>query len=225
MPPLNLVRTAGMPIVEQLRIEEGLLRTKSDSWCLINRGSPPTIVMGISGSRDRLVEASATLPIVRRYSGGGTVVVDESTLFVSFICAHEGREFAPYPEPIHRWARDIYADLFGTDFALRENDYVFGERKFGGNAQYIKRDRWVHHSTFLWDYDPSRMSMLRLPEKAPDYRAGRSHDDFLCRLSERFSSLNDLEQSLMGTLSARFRVEERPLPALFPEHRVATTLL
>jgi len=47
---------------------------------------------------------------------------------------------------------------------------VFGDRKFGGNAQSITKNRWVHHTSFLWDYDVKNMSYLKLPAKVPQYR-------------------------------------------------------
>lgn len=39
-------------------------------------------------------------------------------------------------------------------FGLRENDYVFRDQKFGGNAQYFTGQRWLHHTSFLWNYKP-----------------------------------------------------------------------
>ncbi len=42
----------------------------------------------------------------------------------------------------------------------------------------------VHHTSFLWDYDPGAMSLLRLPERRPDYRRDRPHTQFLCRLRD-----------------------------------------
>nr|GLL19798.1 putative lipoate-protein ligase A isoform X2 [Ipomoea trifida]GMC60738.1 putative lipoate-protein ligase A isoform X2 [Ipomoea batatas] len=50
LPLLNLVKLKGVPILQQLHLEERLLRTSSDNWCIINDGTnTPTIVMGISG--------------------------------------------------------------------------------------------------------------------------------------------------------------------------------
>jgi lipoate-protein ligase A len=49
-------------------------------------------------------------------------------------------------------------------------DYAFGDRKFGGNAQSITKNRWIHHTSFLWDYEVKNMSYLKLPAKAPKYR-------------------------------------------------------
>lgn len=71
-------------------------------------------------------------------------------------------------------------------FALRENDYVLGPRKMGGNAQTIIKNGWLHHTSFLWDYDPYHMEYLTLPSKRPDYRGDRSHDDFLVKLKSYY---------------------------------------
>lgn len=101
-------------------------------------------------------------------------------------------------------------------FHLRENDFCFGPRKFGGNAQSITRQRFCHHTSFLCDFDDAAMMRyLKLPglllwtilssrncrinlftrcnfmftnaEKAPSYRGGRSHLEFLCKLKDAFA--------------------------------------
>jgi lipoate-protein ligase A len=38
--------------------------------------------------------------------------------------------------------------------------------KVGGNAQTITKGRWVHHTSFLWQFDPSRMGYLKVRRKA-----------------------------------------------------------
>jgi lipoate-protein ligase A len=75
-------------------------------------------------------------------------------------------------------------------FALRENDYVLGNYKMGGNAQSIvQHGRWLHHTSFLWDYDEHNMqNYLLLPKKRPAYRVDRSHDKFLVKLKDVYSS-------------------------------------
>ncbi|KAG2424617.1 hypothetical protein HXX76_014342 [Chlamydomonas incerta] len=94
-----------------------------------------------------------------------------------------------FPQPIMKWTEELYRPAFAAagckDFSLRENDYVVaGGRKVGGNAQAITGKRWLHHTSFLWDYDPAHMALLRHPPKAPKYREGRGHGDFVTRLCE-----------------------------------------
>lgn len=209
---MKILRLNSCPISEQLQLEEKLLRSDTGNWCLINEGSTPAIVMGISGKKEELVDLEKAeksgIPILKRFSGGGTVIVDENTLFVTFICAKELHPFPAFPEPIMRWTEEIYRAVFQhPDFRLRENDYVFGDRKFGGNAQYIKKDRWLHHSSLLWDYSPEKMQYLLHPKKTPPYRAGRSHEDFLCRLCDYFPKKEQLIERLVQELDRRFAIQ------------------
>lgn len=49
-PAVKLLRLIRMPILQQLQLEEALLRATNSNWFLINDGTPqPTVVMGISG--------------------------------------------------------------------------------------------------------------------------------------------------------------------------------
>jgi lipoate---protein ligase len=209
---MNLLRLKSYPIYEQLLLEEMLLRSDTGNWCLINEGSTPAIVMGISGKKEELVDcamaAQQGIPLIKRFSGGGTVIVDEDTLFVTFICQKHLHDFSAYPEPILRWTEALYREaLQHPEFRLRENDYAISDRKFGGNAQYIKKDRWLHHTSFLWDYSSEKMQYLLHPKKMPAYREGRSHEEFLCRLSEYFSDKEEVIDRIVGAIEKRFSIQ------------------
>ncbi|MEM7174931.1 MAG: lipoate--protein ligase family protein [Chlamydiota bacterium] len=227
-PPLHILRLEQAPIFRQLQIEEALLRLTEKNWCILNEGSCPAIVFGISGKPAEHLATISSMPLIRRYSGGGTVVVDENTLFVSLILQKQDFSSSCYPEPILRWAETIYKEAFAiTDFKLRENDYVIGLRKCGGNAQYIQKHRFVCHTTFLWDYSKARMRTLLVPQKTPAYRHQRSHEDFLCCLKDYASSKQQLFESLPPVLSKYYTVQEAPPvdKLLSIEHRRATKLL
>lgn len=181
----SLVKLHQLPILQQLQLEEALLRTDTGNWCLINTGTPDAIVMGISGRPDQLIYESLVhqkeVPIIRRYSGGGTVYVDAETIFITFI--GNGKKL---PRPLLEEGCQLLAPLFPSQFTLRENDYVIDHLKIGGNAQYIAANRWVHHVSFLWDFNSENMSLLKLPHKRPSYREDRPHDAFLTKLSVHF---------------------------------------
>ena len=49
-PLVRVLRLSGVPILQQLRLEEALLRADAGNWFLLNDGTPePAVVMGISG--------------------------------------------------------------------------------------------------------------------------------------------------------------------------------
>lgn len=220
-----------MPIFDQLRLEEALLRADDRSFCLVNIGSPRAIVMGISGEVEKLLDLPTVrerrIPVIKRFSGGGTVIVDEDTLFVTFIIAKEHLDLAPFPEPILRWSAHLYASAWKIPgFQLRENDYCIGEKKCGGNAQYMRKDRWIHHTSFLWDYKPSNMEALLLPSKRPAYRKDRSHKDFLCRLREYGENPKTRINQLKNELVKHFDIHDFDLKTLQEKpHRQATQMI
>lgn len=208
---IQLLHLQNSSIEEQLRIEEHLLRHDQRNWCLINEGSTPTIVMGISGKREELIDEEKRIqlgiPLIKRFSGGGTVVVDQDTLFVTFIFQKETHPF-DFPEPIMRWNGEFLEKAFVIPgFKFKENDFVIGERKCGGNAQYIRKKRFLHHTSFLWDYQDERMDLLLHPKKTPAYRNGRTHQDFVCRLKDHAPSKEYLIEGLKTELNKRYQVE------------------
>ena len=210
---INILRLNHFPIVEQLRLEEALLRADDRNWCIINQGTPPAIVMGISGKAEQLIDQSVAtqrnLPVIRRFSGGGTVVVDSNTIFVTWICNVDDIGVTCCPCKIHEWASSFYQRALPTiGMSLRENDYVIGEKKWGGNAQYLCKGRWLHHTSILWDYDPEVMRSLLLPQKMPSYRQGRSHLEFLCCLSDYLPSRESFEKGLLSAISTHFDFKE-----------------
>lgn len=214
-PTLNLVRLSAIPILQQLQWEEALLRADQCNWCLLNQGSPPAIVLGISGQVSQLIQQEkweqSPLPLIRRFSGGGTVIIDENTLFVTLVCQTEALSLPPFPRPIMQWtAEKLYSPLFASSlFQLQENDYTLEGRKWGGNAQSIIKGRWLHHSSLLWDYRPDYMDYLSMPPKTPAYRQGRSHSDFLCRLHDYWSHPSLFQEKVVEQLSQFFHLIEK----------------
>ncbi len=236
MPPLQFVNLQGIPILEQLKWEEALLRVDHQNWCLFNYDSPPAIVMGISGQLDKLVDQKKLLSypyplqVIRRFSGGGTVVIDQKTIFVTFIFNSSALEITPYPQQIMSWTEKIYQPIFkNLPFSLRENDYVLGEKKIGGNAQSITKNRWLHHSSFLFDFNPKLMELLLHPPKTPAYRQKRTHTDFLSRLCHHWPSIEHFQQDFVKSLQSHFSLnlvkqQEVELIACLP-HRQTTIVL
>lgn len=183
---LGLLQLKNIPILEMLKLDEALLRNTSKNWVIMNVGTPPAIVLGLSRKIDKLVHVEAAkknnIQLLSRFTGGGTVYVgifikillkiiqDEKTLFVSLIFNSNEIKTAPYPREIMKWTGEFYKNVFENTrhpkgaFFMQENDYCFGNRKFGGNAQSITKLRFCHHTSFLWDYNSANFSnYLKLP--------------------------------------------------------------
>lgn len=234
MMTVHFVALNELPIFEQLQLEEALLRTSQQNFCLINRGSPPAIVMGISGKVDELVDDSHykqnPIPIIRRFSGGGCVLVGKETLFITFIFNKSDVDIGTCPKKLLEWTEELLQPAFGNvPFRVRENDYVIGDKKFGGNAQYFTKDRLLHHTSLLWNFCPHEMNVLKMPPKMPDYRTSRPHGDFLTSLSSHFSSKEAFLSGITRALEERWTLIPKTHADLVCAkelpHRKATELL
>ena len=235
MKKINLIQLKGCPIFKQLQLEEALLRENQENYCLVNAGSSQeAIVMGISSKVEDHLDLErvkkSRVPVIKRFSGGGTVYVDSHTLFVTFILNKDALNISPFPEPILKWGEQFYTDIFKHEnFKLKENDYVLGDKKIGGNAKYIRKDRWLLHTSFLWDYSEEKMHLLQNPAKAPDYRKKRSHEAFLTPLKNHYPSLNALLERIQPSLKQHFDLQkiyqEYPEDFLELEHRKSTQFI
>jgi lipoate-protein ligase A len=64
------------------------------------------------------------VPVIRRFSGGGTVIVDDGTVFVTLICRGDAVPVPKlYPRPIMDWTETLYVPAFRSvpGFQLREH--------------------------------------------------------------------------------------------------------
>jgi lipoate-protein ligase A len=175
-PSINVIRLHQVDILRQLHIEELLLRKTNKNFCILNVGQPVeparSIVLGFSGKIHELLNVdlvkSEGVRVVRRYTGGGTVIVDKGTMFVSFVMNSADAGCKPYPREIMTWSADeIYCPAFNNVgfkdvFSLLENDYTVSNKKIAGNAQTITKNRWVHHTSFLWQFDAKNMELLQV---------------------------------------------------------------
>ena len=208
---MKLIDLSSVPIGEQLRLEEALFRADKGNYCLINRKSTPALVMGLSTKIEEVIHLDqlGSIPVWRRFSGGGTVVIDEETLFVTFIGNASDFELNPYPHDLFNWSAIFYKEVFSPHpFVLKENDYVIEGKKMGGNAQAFARDRFVHHTSFLWDYRRERMDLLKMPPRMPSYREGREHSSFLTTIKNLFESPEDFFERVEAAWSLRYGKEK-----------------
>jgi lipoate-protein ligase A len=143
------------------------------------------------------------IPVLRRCSGGGTVVQGPGCLSYTLVLriTADGplhnigvanqfimRQNRAALESVgrvtpcaphnggQRTARPTIAIRGHTDLAI-------SERKFSGNSQRRRKHFLLFHGTFLLDSDLALISeLLLMPSKQPDYRESRPHADFLTNL-------------------------------------------
>jgi len=130
------------------------------------------------------------VPVLRRSSGGGTVVQGPGCLNFSWILP---KAKDPALNDIRRSysciLQNVVAvlDSLGVSAVIRPlSDLVIvpGEKKFSGNAQRRGRNYILHHGTILYQFDLALISRyLPLPAEQPEYRRGRSHQDFVTNVA------------------------------------------
>jgi lipoate-protein ligase A len=135
---------------------------------------------------DEAVCRADGVPVLRRASGGGTVLLGPGCLLYTLVL-RLGRapELAgirsSYSYILGRTARALLGE--GAAEVAGVSDLAAAGRKFSGNAQQRKRDHLLHHGTLLYAFDLGRVGRYLLPPpRQPEYRAGRSHADFLRNL-------------------------------------------
>lgn len=236
-PKIHLSIGNSTNVYEQLQREEALFRSTQTNWCIVVKGSTPSIVLGAFGQKEHLVDYEKWLkrpiPLVRRFSGGGTVVVDHNTLFVAWIFNAQDLFIEPYPQSIFQWAYINCAAAMKPVLLLgRENDFCLEQGvqlvKIAGNAQSIAKHRFVHHTSFLWDYQLENMQLLKKPSRQPQYRQGREHADFIYSIKSTGMSQQVFINQLKAHLNSHFDLLEVPYEELqvytSREYRRATSL-
>ncbi|HSH93728.1 MAG TPA: hypothetical protein VK968_06255, partial [Roseimicrobium sp.] len=137
----------------------------------------------------------AGIPVLRRCSGGGTVIQGPGCLSYAVILRFD--EAGPLASVsganqfIMERQREALENLLGKPVSISgHTDLAVGEMKFSGNAQRRKRSALLFHGTFLLNFDlPLINRCLRFPSIVPDYRSKRSHLDFVTNLKISTSSL------------------------------------
>jgi lipoate-protein ligase A len=179
---------------ESLALDEALLLDAEQGGPEVLRlweWPSPAVVLG-AGCRlaDDVDEAACReggVPILRRGSGGGTVLLGEGCLLYSLILSHDRAEELQHVRPSYAWIlRRMIEALTPLGIDLKQagtSDLVLDGRKVSGNSQHRKRSHLLHHGTLLCGFNLADVARyLRVPARQPDYRGGRGHQAFLGNL-------------------------------------------
>lgn len=162
----------------------------------------PAVVLGAGGRiADDVAEAGCVadgVPLLRRSSGGGTVLLGRGCLLYTLILNYERDPALGAIRPSYHFILGRIAAELAEGVGLVEqdgvSDLVLAGRKVSGTAQQRKRSFLLHHGTLLCDMDLSLLPRyLREPPRQPEYRAGRPHLAFVSNLP---LSLDEIKQRL-----------------------------
>lgn len=153
----------------------------------------PCVVLGRGGrvAEEVYIEVCRAegIDLLRRTSGGGTVVGGPGCLMYSLVLSRRKR-----PE--------LSSISFVTTYVLLRVQYALESigvaahmagtsdlcsadgKKFSGNSLRIRPEHILFHGTLLYDFDLSLVErLLRMPPRQPDYRRNRPHAAFVTNVT------------------------------------------
>ena len=179
----------------------------------------PFVVVGYANKVAAEVNVAACetrgIPVLRRCSGGGTVVQGPGclnyTLVLRITADGPLHSISIANQFIMERNRAAMQSLLPKsrsrdprpEIAVRgHTDLAIGERKFSGNSQRRRRHFLLFHGTFLLNFDLALVSeLLPMPSKQPEYREHRAHTEFL-------TNLNVSPEKVKAALRQAWKVEE-----------------
>ena len=157
------------------------------------------------------------VPILRRCSGGGTVLQGPGCLNYSVVLPIEETgqtsTITGTNTLVMRRHREALASALGPSVTVEGcTDLAINQLKFSGNAQRRKRHWLLFPGTFLLDFDLCLVDQfLRLPTRQPEYRRHRSHAAFLTQVR---LTRDRIKSSLREAWDASARRQEVPRPTI-----------
>ena len=199
--PLSFLDRTRADPREDLALDEALLRTQEERGgagsLRIWERPAPCVVLGRANKTALNVNVAACeaagVPILRRASGGGTVLLGPGALCWSLVLpvgppnGTVGDIGVVTSAIMHRLADALRplspgAGVDGTS-DLTVPGPAGARLKIGGNAQRWLKSAMLHHGTLLYHFDLAAIPrFLTPPERQPDYRAGRDHAAFVTNL-------------------------------------------
>ncbi|AMV22881.1 putative lipoate-protein ligase A [Gemmata sp. SH-PL17] len=191
-PEMNLALDEALLVAAEEGAGGEVLRLWEQPTYAVVVGSGGSVVIDVNLSAC----AAAGVPVLRRASGGGTVLLGPGCLCFSLVLSYDR---APGLNEIPASNRYILARVINALKPVAAasvegtSDLAVNGVKFSGNAQQRKRKYFLHHGTLLCGFDLALVSQyLNPPERQPKYRRDRPHGDFITNLPVRPEEVKQL---------------------------------
>lgn len=144
-----------------LAMEEYLFNLDDNNDYVLLWQNEPTIVVGKYQNTAEEINSEyvkeKSIHVVRRITGGGAVYHDLGNLNYTFISKGTGKkdfDFSKFTMPIVKALKKfgVTAELSGR------NDITIDQKKFSGNAQYVKQGKVLHHGTLLFNSEMEELT-------------------------------------------------------------------
>jgi lipoate-protein ligase A len=190
---------------ENLALDEALLigLDRGEVPPCLRLWDPPSLMV-VVGRSNRVEDEvhvdrcrSDGVPILRRCSGGGTVLLGPGCLAFSLLLPVDPQQQAPaidvaIREIMSRLTKGL-ADAVPGIAHQGISDLTVAGQKVSGNAQRWMRRGLLHHGTLLYDFPAGPIERyLRQPRLQPEYRQHRPHPEFVTNLSLPRKRLGEL---------------------------------
>jgi lipoate-protein ligase A len=213
---------------ENLACDEALL-----DWCedgfpdeILRFWQPrkPFVVLGYSNkTRSEVNLDSCTalgIPVLRRCSGGGTVLQGPGCLdYAHILKIKDDSPLAGISEAnafiMNRNRNALNALLDGKVLIQGHTDLTLQGLKFSGNSQRRKRHFLLFHGSFLLGLDLALVDQtLHMPARQPQYRRNRPHKDFLINLDLPADAIKDALMRAWNATDALDKIPEKKIEQL-----------
>ena len=183
----------------------------------------PCVVLGRASKWQEEVDSIAcqrdAVPVLRRASGGASIVAGPGCLMYSLLISYEHRPAWRALDIAHREVMSRTRDAVQktTEFFRMETrimidgicDLTIDGRKISGNALRCKRNWMLYHGTVMYAMPLEWLSdYLHEPSRQPEYRQKREHLSFVTNVLDNFRHIaprsfrQELEHQLANTWNA-----------------------
>lgn len=173
-----------------LPVLRSVMKGRNSDYC-VWEPFRPIIIVGRGGVIEREVFTENCLidnvPIYKRRTGGGAVVLAPGTLVFS-LARITGMELhiKEYARQVNDLVIRFLEDLGVKNLSVRGiSDICIGHRKIMGSGMYRRKKTLFFQGSILVNPDLSLMDRyLKPPPRTPDYRMDRPHGEFVTTLAQ-----------------------------------------